>query len=98
MFKVALGVSVLRGVDAQVVPENFRAEPLPSLVSRVLYQLRYLAEASPLDAGTYAYAAPLVSKILRSGGIGLESSETEAALEQLSLALDFLSFHAGQCE
>ncbi|GAA5844812.1 hypothetical protein JCM3766R1_003325 [Sporobolomyces carnicolor] len=97
VFEVALGVSVLRGVDAQVVPENFRAEPLPSLVSRVLYQLRYLAEASPFDAGTYAYAAPLVSKILRSGGIGLESSETEAALEQLSLALDFLSFHAGQC-
>ncbi|GAA5985182.1 hypothetical protein JCM5350_004261 [Sporobolomyces pararoseus] len=97
VFKVALGVSVLRGVDAQVVPENFRAEPLPSLVSRVLYQLRYLAESSAFDAGTYAYAAPLISKILRSGGIGLESSETEAALEQLSLALDFLSFHARQC-
>ncbi|GAA5877296.1 hypothetical protein JCM16303_006233 [Sporobolomyces ruberrimus] len=97
VFKVALGVSVLRGVDAQVVPDNFRAEPLPSLVSRVLYQLRYLAESSAFDAGTYAYAAPLVSKILRSGGIGIESSETEAALEQLSLALDFLSFHARQC-
>ncbi|GAA6058506.1 hypothetical protein JCM10212_006945 [Sporobolomyces blumeae] len=97
VFKVALGVAVLRGVEAQVVPDNFRAEPLPALVSRVLYQLRYLAESSPFDAGTYAYAAPLVSKILRSGGIGLESSETEAALEQLSLALDFLSFHARQC-
>ncbi|CEQ38752.1 SPOSA6832_00193 [Sporobolomyces salmonicolor] len=97
VFKVALGVAVLRGVDAQVVPENFRAELLPSLVSRVLYQLRYLAEQSPFDAGTYAYAAPLVSKILRSGGIGLDKSEQEAALEQLSLALDFLSFHARQC-
>ncbi|GAA5922766.1 Gcn1p [Sporobolomyces koalae] len=97
VFKVALGVSVLRSVEAQVVPDNFRAEPLPALVSRVLYQLRYLAESSPFDAGTYAYAAPLVSKILRSGGIGLENSETEAALEQLSLALDFLSFHARQC-
>ncbi|GAA5862432.1 hypothetical protein JCM1840_004179 [Sporobolomyces johnsonii] len=97
VFKVALGVAVLRGVDAQVVPENYRAELLPSLVSRVLYQLRYLAEQSPFDAGTYAYAAPLVSKILRSGGIGLDKSEQEAALEQLSLALDFLSFHARQC-
>ena len=98
VFKVALGVAVLRGVEAQVVPENFRAESLPSLVSRVLYQLRYLAESSAFDAGTYAYAAPLVSKILRSGGIGLESSEQEAALEQLSLALDFLAFHARQCK
>ncbi|GAA6024607.1 hypothetical protein JCM11491_006044 [Sporobolomyces phaffii] len=97
VFRVALGVAVLRGVEAQVIPDHFRAEPLPALVSRVLYQLRYLAEAAAFDAGTYAYAAPLISRILRSGGIGLDSTETEAALEQLSLALDFLSFHARQC-
>ncbi|GJN92071.1 hypothetical protein Rhopal_005099-T1 [Rhodotorula paludigena] len=97
VFKVALGVAVLRSMDAQVVPENFRAEPLPDLVSRVLYQLRYLAEQSPFDAGTFAYAAPLVSTILRSGGVGLDKSQNEQALEQLSLALDFVSFHARQC-
>ncbi|GAA6038663.1 hypothetical protein JCM8097_009472 [Rhodosporidiobolus ruineniae] len=97
VFKVALGVAVLRSVEAQVVPENFRAEPLPDLVSRVLYQLRFLAEQQPFDAGTFAYAAPLVSKILRSGGIGLEKSQGERALEQLSLSLDFVAFHARQC-
>lgn len=95
--KVALGVAVLRGVEAQVVPENYLAESLPALVARVLYRLRYLSEQSPFDAGTFAYAAPLVSKILRSGGIGLDKSDTEAALEQLALALDFISFHARQC-
>ncbi|ORY90168.1 ARM repeat-containing protein [Leucosporidium creatinivorum] len=95
--KVALGVAVLRGVEAQVVPENYLAESLPALVTRVLYRLRFLSEQSPFDAGTFAYGAPLVSKILRSGGIGLEKNDNEGALEQLALALDFISFHARQC-
>ncbi|BGP12338.1 hypothetical protein JCM10213_003855 [Rhodosporidiobolus nylandii] len=97
VFKVSLGVAVLRSVEAQVVPDNFRAEPLPDLVSRVLYQLRYLAEQQPFDAGTYAYAAPLVSKILRTGGVGVDKSMAEQALEQLTLSLEFAAFHARQC-
>lgn len=98
VFKVALGVAVLRSVEAQVVPEDFRAEPLPDLVSRVLFQLRYLAEQQPFDAGTFAYAAPLVSKILRTGGVGIAAgAEGSNAMEQLALALDFVSFHARQC-
>ncbi|BGP36319.1 translational activator of GCN4 [Rhodotorula kratochvilovae] len=98
VFKVALGVAVLRSVEAQVVPDEFRAEPLPDLVSRVLFQLRYLAEQQPFDAGTFAYAAPLVSKILRTGGVGLPAgAEGSTAVEQLALALDFVSFHARQC-
>ncbi|GAA5901674.1 hypothetical protein JCM8208_001574 [Rhodotorula glutinis] len=98
VFKVALGVAVLRSVEAQVVPDEFRAEPLPDLVSRVLFQLRYLAEQQPFDAGTFAYAAPLVSKILRTGGVGIVAgAEGNNAMEQLALALDFVSFHARQC-
>ncbi|GAA5855038.1 hypothetical protein JCM8547_002355 [Rhodosporidiobolus lusitaniae] len=97
VFKTSLSVAGLRSVDAQIVPPHFRAEPLPDLVSRLLYHLRFLAEQQPFDAGTFAYAAPLVSKILRSGGIGLEKSQSEQALEQLSLALDFAAFHARQC-
>lgn len=79
------------------MPENFRAEPLPDLVSRVLFQLRYLAEQQPFDAGTFAYAAPLTSKILRTGGVGVDKSQAEAALEQLVLALDVVGFHVRQC-
>ncbi|KAJ8297218.1 eIF-2-alpha kinase activator gcn1 [Rhodotorula toruloides] len=97
VFKTAIGVAVLRSVEAQVVPENYRAEPLPDLISRVLFQLRFLSEQSPFDAGTYAYAAPLLSKILRTGGVGIDKSQAETALEQLSLALDVISFHVRQC-
>lgn len=98
--RAALGVAVLRSVDAapNVVPERFEAEPLPALVTRVLYRLRFLAEQEPFDAGTFAYAHPLVSKVLRAGGIGLDKSEAEATLEQVALALDVIAFHARQCE
>ncbi|KAK4052868.1 translational activator of GCN4 [Microbotryomycetes sp. JL221] len=95
--KIALGVAVLRSVDAPIVPENFQSEPLPALVTRILFRLRFLAEQEPFDAGTFAYAAPLVSKVLRNGGVGVEKSDTEGALEQLTLALDFIGFHARHC-
>ncbi|KAK4055085.1 translational activator of GCN4 [Microbotryomycetes sp. JL201] len=95
--KVALGVAVLRSVEAPIVPENFQSEPLPALVTRMLFRLRFLAEQEPFDAGTYAYAAPLVSKVLRNGGVGLEKSDSEGAMEQLTLALDFVAFHARHC-
>lgn len=97
VFRVALGVAVLRSVEAQVVPDNFRAEPLPDLVSRMLFQLRFLSEQQPFDAGTFAYAAPLTSKILRNGGVGIDKTQAEAALEQLALALDFIAFHVRKC-
>lgn len=95
--KVALGAAVLRGVEAQIVPAELSAEPLAALVTRVLYRMRYLAEQLPFDAGTFAYAAPLISRIVRSGGIGLEKGDTEAILEQLALAVDLIAFHARSC-
>lgn len=90
-------MSVLRSVEANVVPEDFTTEPVAGLVTRILYRLRYLADQAPFDAGTFAYASPLVSRVIRSGGIGLDKSDAEAALEQLTLALDFIAFHARQC-
>lgn len=92
-----LGVAVLRSLEAQVVPADLSSEPVASLVTRVLYRLRILAEQQPFDAGTFAYAAPLVSKMIRSGGIGIAKSNQEGALEQLALAVEFISFHARQC-
>jgi hypothetical protein len=89
---------VLRGVEAQVVPLEQSAEPLGSLVTRVLYRIRHLSEQTPFDAGTFAYASPLISRIITQGGIGMEKSDTEAVLEQLALAVDVISFHSRKCE
>lgn len=94
---ISLGIAVLRGVDAQVVPSAFCAEPVAALVTRVLYRLQLLADQSPFDAGTYAYAAPLITRVIKDGGIGVARSDTEGELEQLALALDFIAFHAKSC-
>lgn len=95
--KLALGTAVLRGVEAQIVPEEYCSEPLNGLVTRVLYRMRHLAEQSPFDAGTFAYTSPLINRIIAVGGIGMEKADTEAVLEQLALAVDFIAFHARQC-
>ncbi|KAK4705757.1 hypothetical protein P7C70_g456, partial [Phenoliferia sp. Uapishka_3] len=95
--KDALGAAVLRSVEAEVVPVDYSSEPLAALVTRVMYRLRILADQAPFDAGTYAYTAPLISRILRNGGVGLAKSDAEAVQEQLTLALDFIAFHAREC-
>lgn len=79
------------------MPADYCGEPLAALVTRVMYRLRILADQSPFDAGTYAYTAPLISRILRNGGVGLAKSDAEAVQEQLTLALDFIAFHAREC-
>ena len=68
----------------------------PALILRVLHRLRFLAEQSTFDVATYAYLSPLLSQILRKGGIGL--TEEDDPLEQIALALDILKFHSGECE
>lgn len=66
-----------------------------ALIVRVLYRLRFLAEQAPFDAATFSYAFPLLQKILSSGGV--EATDEDHALEQVSLALSVIKFHSGEC-
>lgn len=68
----------------------------PALVIRVLYRIRTLSEQSPFDVATFSYASPLLSVVLSKGGIALE--EGDDPLEQVTLAVDIVKFHAGECE
>ena len=63
---------------------------------RVLYRLRSLSEQSPFDVATFSYASPLLSVILSKGGIALEDGDDP--LEQVTLTVDIVKFHAGECE
>lgn len=63
---------------------------------RVLYRLRFLSEQSPFDAATFSYTFPVIGQVLTQGGISIE--EEDEALEQITLALDFIRFHCGECE
>ena len=68
------------------------------LVSRILYRLRALAEQLPLDAPTFALLAPLLKEIIFKGGLAVADDNEEDALEQLTLTLDFIKFHAAECK
>lgn len=65
------------------------------LLLRVLHRLRALSEQTPLDAATFSYAFPLLQQVLMQGGI--DYPDEEQALEQVSLAVDIIKFHCGEC-
>ncbi|EIW80197.1 ARM repeat-containing protein [Coniophora puteana RWD-64-598 SS2] len=95
-----VGVASLRCLKPACVPEDMQAEPLNSLLIRVLYRLRSLSEQKPFDAATFCYTFPLLAHIMRVGGIGGASENEKDAederLEQVTLVLDVLRFHASE--
>ncbi|TKY88745.1 hypothetical protein EX895_002376 [Sporisorium graminicola] len=97
-YAMFVGVALLRSIDEQLVQEDFRAEPINELVLRILYRLRSLSEQSPLDAGTVAFIDPLIVRIVRAGGFGVDPEDTDSVLEQIQLSLDFIDFHGSACE
>ncbi|QUC20455.1 uncharacterized protein UV8b_04696 [Ustilaginoidea virens] len=88
-----IGVATLR-MRGIAVAENYDAEKLEDLVTRVLYRLRFAAEQRPFDAVSLIYILPLVLDALRKAGIGHDADDRDA---QLVLATEFLSFHTDVC-
>ncbi|KAH7883448.1 armadillo-type protein [Phlebopus sp. FC_14] len=89
-----VGIAILRSLQVPSVPEELQAEPLHSLALRVLYRLRTLSEQAPFDAATFSYMFPLLSAVLRRGGVNV--SDDEEALEQVTLVLDVIKFHRSE--
>ncbi|TFY63660.1 hypothetical protein EVJ58_g3122 [Rhodofomes roseus] len=94
IYRSQIGVATLRSLGVEGVPDDFQLEPLNSLVIRVLYRLRTLSEQSPFDAATFSYASPLLNAVLTKGGVAL--AEDDDPLEQVTLAVDIVKFHAGE--
>ncbi|KAI6029055.1 armadillo-type protein [Pisolithus microcarpus] len=89
-----VGIAILRALQSPCVPDEYLAEPVHALVLRVLYRLRTISEQAPFDAATFSYAFPLLVQVLHQGGIDV--SEDEEALEQVSLVLDIIRFHTSE--
>ena len=66
------------------------------LVTRTLYRLRLTSEQRPFDSVSLNYMIPLMCIVLRKHGVG-ETGGDEAD-EQVTLALETLSFHTDICE
>ena len=64
-------------------------------MSRVLYRIRFLAEQGVFDQATFCYIMPLISHVVLTGGI---LGPDDDPLEQVTLALDFVRFHCGECQ
>ncbi|KAF9012742.1 armadillo-type protein [Cyathus striatus] len=93
-FSTWIGVASLRCLNIQAIPEELQAEPLNSLIVRVLYRLQFLSEQAPFDAPTFSYSFPLLEQIVLHGGIASEDSEE--VLEQVALSLEIIKFHCGE--
>lgn len=86
-----IGTATLRSLGSHL-PAALEQEPLKYLVTRVLYRLRFAGEQRPFDNVSLLYMLPLMVVVLRNGGVG--QCEADEADEQITLALEFLSFHA----
>ena len=71
-------------------------EPLGDLVTRLLYRLRFASEQRPFDGISLIYLLPLIFAVLKQNGIDRPTGDE--ADEQVTLALEILSFHTDACE
>ena len=67
-----------------------------ALLIRALYRLRILCEQTAFDGATYAFISPLLNHIITVGGVDLTPEDDQ--MEQITLALDIIKFHAGECK
>ena len=66
------------------------------LVTRTLYRLRLTSEQRPFDTVSLNYMIPLICIVLQQHGVGQTGGDE--ADEQVTLALETLSFHTDICE
>lgn len=61
----------------------------------MLYRLRFNGEQRPFDVVSFMYILPLLTLVLQRGGIGRPARDE--ADEQITLAVECLSYHAHLC-
>lgn len=108
-----VGVATLRGLGSSHLPSHLEQEPLGGmsmtiartdacanmfldLVTRILYRLRFASEQRPFDSVSLGYLLPLAFIVIQKGGVG--HSGADEVDEQVTLALEFLSFHTDACK
>lgn len=91
-----IGIATLRALGCSTLPKQLVEEPLGDLVTRLLYRLRFASEQRPFDSITLIYVLPLVFAVLQQSGIARPVGDE--ADEQITLALEILSFHTDACK
>ena len=91
-----IGIATLRALGSSSLPVELVEEPLGDLVTRLLYRLRFASEQRPFDGISLIYLLPLIFAVLKQNGIARPTGDE--ADEQVTLALEILSFHTDACE
>ena len=91
-----IGIATLRALGSSNIPEELTKEPLGDLVTRLLYRLRFASEQRPFDSISLIYVLPLLFVVLQQSGVARPSGDE--ADEQITLALEILSFHTDACK
>ena len=86
-----IGVATLRALGSSTLPIELLEEPLGMLTTRLLYRLRSASEQRAFDSVSLIYILPLIALVLSQGGIA--QSDSDQADEQVTLALEILSYH-----
>lgn len=84
-YRRLLVAAILRSHNAPLIPDDYLEESVQDLVTRLLHQLLFVASQKPFDSTSYALISVLFGRIVKLGGVGMESSQSEEAQEQLTL-------------
>ncbi|WVF72242.1 hypothetical protein IAT40_007054 [Kwoniella sp. CBS 6097] len=93
-----LAAGILRSHNAPLIAEDYLEEPVGELVTRILHQLHFLAEQTPLDSTSYSLTSLLLSQVVAKGGVGVEGAQTDEAQEQLTLVVAIVAACVGEFE
>ncbi|KAK8869849.1 hypothetical protein IAR55_000417 [Kwoniella newhampshirensis] len=93
-----LAAAILRSYEVPFIAEDYLDEPVGDLVTRILHQLHFVAEQTPLDSTTFSLMSLLLSRVVEKGGVGIESSQTDEAQEQLFLVVAIIAACCGEFE
>lgn len=100
-----IGIAILRVHQVTNISNSYLEEPLPDLLSRVLFRVKFVSDQSPLDPISLTYLLPLLINVLEEGRrVALKNAdkpvsrnefvEEDKEEEHLLLAMDIISAHA----
>lgn len=85
---------MLRAADEALVPLDYALESLEAMELRVLYQLRLLVGAAPLDLATCSFLMPWMTQLVHRSRLTGDDDADDGVVERLHLALDFFAAHS----
>ena len=86
--------SMLRDVDAALVPLDYSLESGEEIEVRILYQLRFLVDAAPLELGSCGFVVPWLVHLVDKSHLCGDDAKDDQVVERLQLAVDTFAAHA----